>query len=107
MYDKLINDDFKTWVINLSEKYKQAQIKAAISVNSEMLKFYYELGKDISNNSFKATYGSRFYDSLSIELISNLPNVKWLSVVNLRYMERFYQIYKDKISIFPQLVEEL
>lgn len=107
MSNIVLNNEFKAWVSNISEKYKQAQIKAAISVNSEMLKFYFELGKEISNNSFKATYGSRFYDSLSGELISNLPNVKGLSVINLRYMEKFYNLYKDNIQIVPQLVEEL
>lgn len=107
MQSNIMNTDFKSWVSEISKKYKQAQIKAAISVNSEMLKFYFELGKEIANNSFKATYGSKFYDSLSKELIEQLPNTKGLSVINLRYMEKFYLIYKDEISIVPQLVEEL
>jgi predicted nuclease of restriction endonuclease-like (RecB) superfamily len=47
------------------------------------------------------------HDNLSKELIKNLPNVTGLSPVNIRYMERFYLLYKDKIQIFPQLVEEL
>ena len=98
---------FKKWVNNISAKYKQSQIKAAIKVNSEMLSFYFELGKEISYTSFKAEYGSKFYDNLSKELIKNLPNVTGLSPVNIRYMERFYLLYKDKIQIFPQLVEEL
>ena len=101
------NKGFKKWVNNISAKYKQSQIKAAIKVNSEMLSFYFELGMEISITSFKATYGSKFYDNLSKELIKNLPNVTGLSPVNIRYMERFYLLYKDKIQIFPQLVEEL
>ena len=107
MDNNIVNSEFKVWVSEISKKYRQAHIKAAISVNSEMLKFYFELGKEIANNSFKAKYGSKFYDSLSKELIEQLPNVKGLSVINLRYMEKFYIIYKEKISIVPQLVEEL
>ena len=102
-----MNNEFKAWVSNISEKYKQAQIKAAISVNSEMLKFYFELGKEIANNSFKATYGSRFYDSLSEELVSNLSNAKGLSPRNLRYIENFYLLYSNEIKKMPQLVAEL
>ena len=45
---------FKKWVNSISAKYKQSQIKAAIKVNSEMLSFYFELGKEISYTSFKA-----------------------------------------------------
>lgn len=73
-------------------------------VNGEMLRFYFELGKEISLNSFKAAYGSGFYDSLSKELISELPDVSGLSPKNLRYMEKFYNLYKDEIINFPQLV---
>lgn len=98
---------FKKWVNNISAKYKQSQIKAAIKVNSEMLSFYFELGKEISYTSFKAEYGSKFYDNLSKELIKNLPNVTGLSPKNLRYMEKFYLLYKDKLQIFPQLVGQL
>ena len=99
--------EFKKWVIGISAKYKQSQIKAAIKVNSEMLSFYFELGKEISNTSFKATYGSKFYDKLSKELIKNLPNVTGLSQQNLRYMEKFYLLYCEQIQIFPQLVGKL
>ena len=107
MQNNIMDVNFKKWVGEISKKYKQAQIKAAISVNSEMLKFYFELGKEIANNSFKATYGSKFYDSLSKELISNLPNIKGLSPKNLRYMEKFYNLYADNIPNFPQLVGQL
>lgn len=72
-----------------------------------MLKFYFELGKEISNNFFKASYGSKFYDSLNKELILNLPNVKGLSPRNLRYAETFYNLYSDKVKKLPQLVAEL
>ena len=102
-----ISIDFKKWVENISTKYKQSQIKAAIKVNNEMLHFYFDLGKEISNNTFKASYGSKFYDTLSKELIFRLPNVSGLSPVNLRYMERFFHLYNSQIQIFPQVVEEL
>ena len=108
MSNNVINSkEFKNWVLSISVKYKQSQIKAAIKVNSEMLSFYFELGKEISNTSFKATYGSKFYDNLSKELISNLPNVRGLSPRNLRYFENFYLLYKDKVQILPQVVAQL
>lgn len=101
------NKEFKTWVKNISKQYKKAQIKASIRVNTEMLSFYYNLGKEISLNSFKAVYGSKFYDNLSKELISELPNFTGLSSKNLRYMEKFYNLYKEEIEKFPQVVGQL
>ncbi len=103
----LADKEFKSWVKGISQKYKRSQIKAAIKVNDEMLAFYYDLGKEISLNSFKASYGSRFYEVLSKELISDLPDVGGLSPINLRYMERFYRLYEDSVQKVPQLVEQL
>ena len=100
----LIDTNFQNWVESLSQNYKKAQIKAAIHVNSELIKFYYELGEEISKTSFKVNYGNKFYETLSDELIKRNPNVKGLSQINIRYAERFYTLYK---KIFPQVVEQL
>lgn len=43
----IIDSDYKRWVEDLSKRFRQSQIKAAVSVNSEMLRFYWELGRDI------------------------------------------------------------
>lgn len=64
----IVDTNFQKWVESLSQNYKKAQIKAAIHVNSELIKFYYELGEEIAKTSFKASYGNRFYDLLSVEL---------------------------------------
>lgn len=100
----IVDTKFQNWVEGLSQNYKKAQIKAAIHVNSELIKFYYELGEEISKTSFKASYGNRFYDLLSIEFKKALPSAKGLNHQNLRYAEKFYTMYKN---IFPQVVGEL
>ena len=100
----LIDEKFKNWVESLSQNYKKAQIKAAVHVNSELIKFYYKLGEEISKTSFKASYGSSFYNLLSIELKKAIPNCKGLNHQNLRYAEKFYTLYKEN---FPQVVGEL
>lgn len=100
----LIDTKFQNWVESLSQNYKKAQIKAAIHVNSELIKFYYELGEEIAKTSFKASYGNKFYDLLSAELKNAIPNAKGLNHQNLRYAEKFYTMYK---KIFPQVVGEL
>ena len=100
----LVDEKFKNWVTSLSQNYKKAQIKAAIHVNSDLIKFYYELGEEIAKTSFKASYGNSFYDLLSLQLKKEIPNCKGLNHQNLRYAEKFYTMYK---KIFPQVVGEL
>lgn len=43
----IIDKDYTQWVENLSVRYRQSQIKAAVRVNRELLKYYWELGRDI------------------------------------------------------------
>ena len=38
---------YSDWLNGIASRYRQSQIKAAISVNAEMLKFYWSLGADI------------------------------------------------------------
>ena len=39
--------EYKGWLGEISKRYRQSQIKAAVAVNTEMLKFYFSLGPDI------------------------------------------------------------
>jgi hypothetical protein len=44
----LIKDsDLKQWLVDLKVRIRQSQIKAAIKVNSELLRLYWDLGHDI------------------------------------------------------------
>ena len=84
--------------------YRLKTPQLAISFYHLLLKREICLLKEISKTSFKATYGSGFYDLLSLELKKAIPNCKGLNHQSLRYAERFYTLYK---KIFPQVVEQL
>ncbi len=47
MNNLIINNDYKNWLVKLKTTIQQRQIKAAITVNTELLKLYWELGKQI------------------------------------------------------------
>ena len=48
----ILDAEYKTWISELSSRYRKSQIKAALKVNDEMLRFYYGLGKDSSESYF-------------------------------------------------------
>lgn len=56
----IIDADYKNWVKELSQRYRRSQIKAAVKVNNEVLKFYWELGRDIVGMDADNKYGSGF-----------------------------------------------
>ena len=89
----------------IKQSYQDGQLKAAVSVNSEMLRFYYSLGEEIISLKAESRWGSGFYKKLSSDLQKEIPNVKGLSVTNLKYMKKFYEMYSPLNR--PQLVDDL
>ena len=43
----ILDKDYVLWVKELVKRYRSSQIKAAIKVKKEILRYYWELGKDI------------------------------------------------------------
>ena len=101
-----IDANYKRWLGELSDRFKSSQIKAAVHVNSEMLQFYWSLGRDISQMEFDSKYGSGFYKRLSEDLKTLFPAAGSFSVTNLKYTKYFYDLYKE-IGNRPQLVDDL
>lgn len=64
----ILDKDYLQWVKELCKRYRQSQIKAAVKVNTEMLKFYWSLGRDIVALKAEARWGSKFYKNLSKDL---------------------------------------
>ena len=89
---KIPDDQYRQWIAELSKRYQRSQIKAATSVNSEMLAFYWSLGRDIVTMNSGSKYGSSFFDKLSSDLKAIIPAAKCFSPTNLRYMKRFYEL---------------
>lgn len=102
-----IDNTYADWIKDLSLRFRQSQIKAAVKVNSEMLKFYFSLGADIVTKQAESKWGKGFFSTLSQDLQNLLPEAKCFSETNLRYMKRFYQLYFNKLVILPQGGAEL
>lgn len=98
----ILDKEYQDWIKELSTRYRQSQIKASVRVNAEMLKFYWSLGKDISEKEIENRYGSKFYTALSRDLRSEMPNAEGLSERNLRYAKKFYELYQKRLGILQQ-----
>jgi predicted nuclease of restriction endonuclease-like (RecB) superfamily len=97
------NTDFKQWLGSLKTRIRQSQIKAAIRVNEELLRLYWDLGQDIVVRQMDAVWGSGFFEQLSKELRAEFPDMQGFSGTNLKYCKRFYQFYTQDETIFHQL----
>ena len=66
-----IDKDYASWIEELSQRYKHRQIKAATHVNSEMLQFYWSLGKDIFTLHAESRWGDKILKLLSSDYKQN------------------------------------
>lgn len=97
MAEAIVKNDpeYLAWVQELSERYRRSQIKAAVSVNREMLVFYWRLGKDIAELHAESRWGSGSFGALSRDLRKDTPDAKGFSSRNLRYTKRFYRLQRE------------
>ena len=84
---------YKKWISDVSRRFRQSQLKAAIKVNEDMLHFYWSMGRDIVQMNKDAKYGSRFYNTISADLKDIFPDIRSFSPTNLKYMRYFYELY--------------
>ena len=101
------NQEYKQWIGNVAKRFRQSQLRAAVHVNSEMLHFYWSLGRDLSRLHQEATYGSNFYKSVSDDLHNIFPEVHSFSPTNLKYMRYFYELYPCADGNRPQIGDDL
>ncbi|MBQ8959255.1 MAG: DUF1016 family protein [Bacteroidales bacterium] len=109
----ILDKDYVQWIKELSSRYRRSQIKAAVKVNEEMLRFYWELGRDIVERDAENKYGKRFYATLSKDLENEL-GASGFSVTNLKYSKYFFCLYNEVLQSYlndtgnrPQLADGL
>ena len=102
-----IDSDFRNWISTLKKDIRQAQIKAAVKVNSELLHLYWHLGEEIARKQKLATWGDGWLKELSRELLAEFPDMKGLSYRNLRYIRHWYNFYHGTDIIWQQVVAKL
>ena len=84
---------------SLNQKY--------VSVNSELIRLYWNLGQQIVEKQENAQWGSGFIERLSKDLQMEFPNIGGFSYRNLRRCKQFYLFYNQCNTIRPQLVAKL
>jgi predicted nuclease of restriction endonuclease-like (RecB) superfamily len=105
--DFIKDPEIKRWLADLKSRIRQSQIKAMIKVNDEMLRLYWDLGRDIVVRQMDAVWGNGFFKQLSRELMSEFPDMKGFSERNLYNIKRFYLFYSQNNIILQQLVAKL
>ncbi|MGM9696361.1 MAG: YhcG family protein [Alloprevotella sp.] len=101
------NSDFKSWVSQLKQDIRSAQIRAAIKVNTELLRLYWRMGAEIFEKQKASSWGDGWLKELSHELMAEFPDMKGFSLRNLQYIKQWYLFYNQENTIVQQAVAQL
>lgn len=118
-----LDNEYKNWINDLKLQVRSAQIKAAIAVNKELILFYWDLGRMLSDKIKTSNWGEKILENVSKDLKDEFPDMKGFSVTNLKYCKLFYEYFligqqavdqlqvrsqiEDDSDFSPQLEDEL
>lgn len=81
-------DDYNLWLDEIKRLYKNSQIKASLKVNSVLLEFYWQLGREMFERRIEEVWGSGIVERLSYDLKTAFPLSKGFSTTNLWYIKK-------------------
>lgn len=91
----------------IKSRIQQAQVKASLSVNAEMILMYWDVGRMIHARQQGKGWGAAVIPRLSKDILNELPEVKGFSERNLKRMTQFYREYPGLVGIGPRAVAQL
>jgi predicted nuclease of restriction endonuclease-like (RecB) superfamily len=107
MENNHINIEFNNWIKTLKQKVHSARQKIAFSLNSQLLELYWEIGKDVDSKLRNSNWGSNIIEKISLELISEFPDIKGFSKRNIYAIRQWYSFYSQKYEFVPQTVAQI
>ncbi|MDD4934074.1 MAG: PDDEXK nuclease domain-containing protein, partial [Methylacidiphilaceae bacterium] len=92
---------------DLKARIRAVQVKAALSVNREIVALYWHIGKSIAERQRREKWGDRVIERLARDLSHEFQGIKGFSARNLWRMRSFYLTYGEGVTILPQPAAEL
>jgi len=96
--------DYLTFIHDIKQHIYRTQIKAAVAINQELLRLYWDLAERIVAKQQTTAWGDGFLAQLSRDLQVEFPDMKGFSLRNLKYMRQWYQFWVTEPIIIGQQV---
>ncbi len=103
-HDVSLDEDYVNWISDVKKRFRSAQIKAAVKVNSEQLLFNWQLGRDLVTRRAEEKWGTGIVEQVSLDLQNEFPHTKGFGTTSLWNMKKWYLFYSRDIEKVQQLV---
>lgn len=99
----VIVDGYRAFIQEIKTKIRSSQLKAAVAVNRELIRLYWDIGHDIVQKQEREGWGTGIVEKVAKDLHKEFPGIEGFSTRNIWRMVAFYKAY----AILPQPVAEL
>ncbi len=107
MSEIINNSEYKGFIHTLKSQIQSAQIKAAVSVNRELLQLYWFIGSQIIEKQKNSQWGDGLVKQVSHDLQTEFPDIKGFSVRNIERMRKWFLYWTTTKEIATQAVSQL
>lgn len=98
--------DYPQFLAELKQRIREAQVRAALAVNKELVSLYWQIGRMILIRQNEEGWGTQIIDRLSQDLRQSFPEMKGFSSRNLKYMRTLAEAYPEE-SFVQQAVAQI
>lgn len=101
-----LDKNYLDFLTHTKEQLKTSQIRAALAANSELIKFYWQLGADLIEKQKIFKWGDQLLEQFSHDMRQAFPGMQGFSITTLKRMRLFAREYPD-FAIGAQPVHQL
>ncbi len=102
-----LHPDYTVLFKEIKDRIAQAQTRAVLSVNAELVRLYWDIGRLIDSRQRQEGWGAAVIPRLARELRNELPELKGFSERNIDRMIAFFRAYPRPDGFSPPPVAKL
>ena len=96
---------YAEFLTDLKRRIQTAQVRAALSVNRELVLLCWQIGRDIIARQRDQGWGAKVVERLSRDLRAAFPEMKGFSPRNLVYIQTLAKAYPDEAFVQGPLAQ--
>lgn len=103
----LADKEYVEWLADVKARFRQSQIKASIRVNTDMLEFYWSIGRDLVALRAEKRWGAGVVKQFALDMRQAFSDATGFSHTNVKYMKQWYSFYFKQVTKSHQLGDQL
>ena len=98
--------DYGRWIQSIKDRVRNAQFRALVAVNVELMLLYWDIGRAILDRQAAEGWGTKVVQRIATDLAVEFPGAKGFSLRNLKYMRAFAEAWPNR-EFVQQVVAQI